>query len=918
MSATLEPAGTRLAKVPDAQFAYPAHWEADVVLRDGGVVHVRPIRPEDAEAVHIFHAGQSAESIYLRFFAPLPRLSDREVARFTQVDHVDRVGLVATLGDAIVGIARYDRVDDGRAEVAFNISDAHQGRGIGSVLLEHLAAAARERGITKFVAEVLPQNRKMMGVFTEAGYEVSHSYEDGVIALSFDISPTEHSDEVRESREHRSESRSMQTLLTPRAVVVVGASRDPDSIGHRLLENIVAQGFTGALHVVNPEAAEVLGVRSHSRVDEVPGPVDLAVVAVPAPAVNDVVRDCARAGVRGLVVVSSGFAETGEEGRSRQQTLVQLARAHGMRVVGPNSFGMVNNDPEVRLNASLAPQLPPPGRLGLFSQSGALGIAVLASAARRGLGISTFVSAGNRADVSGNDVMQYWIDDQATDAVGLYLESMGNPRKFSRIARRLSRVKPVIVVKSGLSTFGVPPGHAVRPTRMPREALDEMLRQAGVIRVENLHQMFDVAQLVVHQPLPAGARVAVVTNSTALGALAAEACQSWGLQVQHGPVNMESEATAEQFREALTAAFVDEDVDSVVVCFIPPLVTLDEAVVRALAEVAADSQKTCVATFLGMRGVTDVLSPGHPAGVDAAANRVPAYPTPEDAVRALAAATRYGQWRRRDPGARVAPAGITRERAHLLVERLTPGDPDGVWLADEDAAELLDAYGIHLWPSYPADDPDGAVAAARRLGYPVALKATAKHLRHRADLGGVRLDIAGDVELLDDFTDMRAQLADVGGQAGLVVQAMAPVGVACVVRSTEDPLFGPVVEFGVGGPPTELLGDIARRIPPLREGDVADLVRSVRAAPLLFGHRGAEPVDTDALEDVLSRVSVLADDLPEVADLELNPVVVSGRGAAVLSARIRLAPPVGRTDTDRRQLPGWPERSGDDDPVTSP
>jgi acyl-CoA synthetase (NDP forming)/RimJ/RimL family protein N-acetyltransferase len=932
MTVTLVGASSRLAKVPDVPIAYPAHWEADVVLRDGGVVHVRPIRPEDAEAVHIFHAGQSAESIYLRFFAPLPRLSDREVARFTQVDHVDRVGLVATLGDAIVGIARYDRLDDGgKAEVAFNISDAHQGRGIGSVLLEHLAAAARERGITRFYAEVLPQNRKMMGVFTEAGYEVSHSYEDGVIALSFDISPTEHSDEVRESREHRSEARSMQTLLTPRAVVVVGASRDPDSIGHRLLENMLAGGFAGALHVVNPEAAEVLGVPSHSRVDEVPGPVDLAVVAVPAPAVNDVVRDCARAGVRGLVVVSSGFAETGEEGRSRQQTLVRLARENGMRVVGPNSFGMVNNDPQVRLNASLAPQLPPPGRLGLFSQSGALGIAVLASAARRRLGISTFVSAGNRADVSGNDVMQYWIDDPATDAVGLYLESMGNPRKFSRIARRLSRVKPVIVVKSGLSTFGVPPGHAVRPTRMPREALDEMLRQAGVIRVENLHQMFDVAQLVVHQPLPAGSRVAVVTNSTALGSLAAEACQSWGLQVQHGPVNVASEATADQFREALTAAFADEDVDSVVVCFIPPLVTLDEAVVRALAEVAAASQKTCVATFLGMRGVTDGLSPREAdeldeadrveviEGVDAAdgldgfagaGHRVPAYPTPEDSVRALAAATRYAHWRRRDPGARVAPAGLDRDRAHQLVERLTPADPDGGWLSQDDATGLLDAYGIRLWPAYAVHDADSAIAAARRLGYPVALKATAEHLRHRADLGGVRLGIAGDAELLDDLADMQAQLAGTGDPAGLVVQSMAPVGVACVVRSTEDPLFGPVVEFGVGGPPTELLGDIARRIPPLRESDVADLVRSVRAAPLLFGHRGAEPVDTDALEDVLARVSVLADDLPEVAELELNPVVVSARGASVLSARVRLAPPVGRTDSDRRQLPGWPERPG--------
>jgi acyl-CoA synthetase (NDP forming)/GNAT superfamily N-acetyltransferase len=916
--------------VAPVQTAYPAHWEADVVLRDGGVVHVRPIRPGDAEAVHVFHAGQSPESIYLRFFAPLPRLSDREVARFTQVDYVDRVGLVATLGDAIVGIARYDRIEDGRAEVAFNISDAHQGRGIGSVLLEHLAAAARERGITHFVAEVLPQNRKMMGVFTEAGYEVSHHYEDGVIALSFDISPTEHSDEVRESREHRSEVRSMQTLLTPRSVVVVGASRDPDSIGHRLLENILAGGFTGSLHAVNPEADEVLGVRSHAQVDQVPGPVDLAVVAVPAAAVNDVVRDCARAGVRGLVVVSSGFAEVDDEGRARQEALVRLARAHGMRVLGPNSFGMVNNDPGVRLNASLAPQLPPPGRLGLFSQSGALGIAVLASSARRGLGISTFVSSGNRADVSGNDVMQYWIDDPATDAVGLYLESMGNPRKFSRIARRLSRVKPVIVVKSGLSTFGVPPGHTVRATRMPREALDEMLRQAGVIRVENVHQMFDVAQLVVHQPLPAGTRVAVVTNSTALGSLAAEACQSWGLQVQHGPVNVPSEATVDEFTEAITAAFAHEDVDSVVVCFIPPLVTLDEALVRALAEVAAGSDKTCVATFLGMRGVSDVVPTGAADGavgsaadgdpaevVDRAADgsadrpsdgavadrRVPTYPTPEDSVRALAAATRYAQWRRRDRGPRVTPSGLSREKARRLVERLTPVDPDGAWLTDEDATELLDSYGIRLWPALPVHDPTSALEAAHQLGYPVVLKATAEHLRHRADLGGVRLDITSDAELLDDLQHMQ-RLPGAGGEAGLVVQAMAPVGVACVVRSTEDPLFGPVVEFGVGGPPSELLGDIARRIPPLREGDVADLVRSLRAAPLLFGHRGTQPVDTDALEDVLARVSVLADDLPEVAQLELNPVVVSPSGAAVLGARVRLARPVVRADSDRRRLPG--------------
>jgi acyl-CoA synthetase (NDP forming)/RimJ/RimL family protein N-acetyltransferase len=875
--------------------AYPAHWEADVVLRDGGVVHLRPIRPEDHDAVQAFHVAQSPESVYLRFFAPLPRLSERDLERFTNVDHRDRVGLVATLGDAIVGIGRYDRVGGSTAEVAFNISDAHQGRGVGSVLLEHLAAAARERGITRFVADVLPQNRKMMGVFTHAGYEVSHHYDDGVIALSFDITRSEHADRVRASREQRAEARSVQALLHPQSVVVVGASRSEDTIGHRLLENLVAAGFAGQLHAVNPEAAQVAGVRSVARVSDVPTPVDLAVVAVPAEAVEAVVSDCAAAGVRGLVVVSGGFAETGEEGRRRQESLVRRARSLGMRVVGPNSFGMVNTDPQVRLNASLAPAMPPAGRLGLFSQSGALGIAVLDSATRRGLGVSSFVSAGNRADLSGNDLMQYWQDDPATEAVGLYLESVGNPRKFTRVARRLARSKPVIVVKSGQSTFGVPAGHAVRQSRLPREALDQLLSQAGVMRVENIHQLFDVAQLAVHQPLPAGSRVAVVTNSDALSALAADACASWGLEVVHGPVAVPSEATATQFRAALTDAFGDEDVDSVVTGFMPPLVTLDREVAVALAEVAAASDKTCVTTFLGMHGVTEALS--------SSTRTVPAYPTPEDAVRALVSATRYAEWRRRDRGAVVTKPGLLRDHARALVEKLRPDDPDGMWLGQADAAALLAAYGIELWPEFRVTSPDEAAAAAERAGYPVALKATAGHLRHRADLGAVRLDIGAEDELRADLAEMAAALG-CSGPGAFAVQAMAPAGVACVVRSTEDPLFGPVVEFGVGGPPTELLGDVARRTPPLREGDLADLVRGVAAAPLLFGHRGAQPVDIEALEDVVARVSLLADDLPEVADLELNPVIASPQGAAVLGARVRLAPPPGRTDADTRRLPG--------------
>jgi acyl-CoA synthetase (NDP forming)/GNAT superfamily N-acetyltransferase len=982
--------------VDDAEPAptYPAHWEADVVLKDGATVHLRPIGPDDAASLRRFHAGQSEDSIYLRYFAPMPRLSARDVHHFTHVDHVDRVAFVCTLGDAIVGIARYDRIDDagdgagggaghdagnggaGRsAEIAFNVSDAHRGRGLGSVLLEHLAAAARENGIDRFVAEVLPRNRRMLTVFAEAGYEVSSRFDDGVVEVEFDLAPTDRSRAVMEAREHRAEAISMQRLFTPGSVAIIGAGRRSGTVGHRLLTDLVEGGFAGRVHVIHPEAEEVLGVRTVHRLDELTEPVDLAVVAVPADAVLPVVRECAAAGVRGLVVVSSGFAETGPEGLARQRELVRLARANGLRVVGPNSWGMINAAADVRLNVSLVPRLPAEGRLGLFSQSGGLAVAVLDAVSRRGLGVSTFLSAGNRADVSGNDCLQYWEEDPATDAVAMYMESFGNPRKFSRIARRLARVKPVIVLKSGGSSFGArtvspatPPGHAVRRSAAPWAAFDSMLKQSGCIRVETLNQMLDVAQLVLHQPLPAGPRVGIVGNSDALGALIADACDGWGLEVAHGPVSLAPQATPEQFRVALEDAF-SRAVDAVVATFIPPIATDAEEVARVLAEVSAAHPIPVVACFLGERRVSAQLPVPPGSG-----RTIPSYPTPEEAVRALAAVQRYAAWRRRDPGRRVDPPGIDRAAARALVadalvdgamgdgalvdgapaggalgggaakdggtrdeartagasvadgsEKETPGEGTarertsgerageadhgtGVLLGPEATGALLAAFGIELWPQIPVEGPGDAAAAAARLGYPVALKATASHLRHRIDLGGVRLDIADEPELLDDLAQLRRRFASVDAgpldPGRLVVQRMAPPGVACVVRSSEDPLFGPVVSFGLGGDATELLGDVAHRIPPLTDVDVADLVRSVRAAPKLFGHHGAAPVDVPALEDLLARVSCLADELPEVAELELNPVVVSVGGLAVLGARIRVTPRVGRADSARRELPG--------------
>lgn len=877
---------------------YPIAWEADVVLRDGTVASVRPIRPADGDALRRFHNAQSDESIYLRFFAPLRRLSDADVHRFTHVDYTDRVALVVTMREDIIGVGRFDRLDARSAEVAFNISDHYQGKGIGSVLLEHLAAIARDVGIARFTAEVLPQNRKMLAVFSDAGYEVARRVEDGVVEVGFDIEPTDRSRAVEMSREHRAEAQSLRSVLTPDTIAVVGASRRTDTFGGQLLDRLLESGFAGRVVPVNPSSKKVRRLTCYPSVRDVPGTVDLAIVAVPAEAVLDVVDDCAEVGVKALLVVSAGFAEDGPEGAARQSELVRRARGAGMRVIGPNSFGIINNDPEVRLNATLAPTLPPPGRLGLFAQSGALGIAVLASAARRNLGISTFGSAGNRADVSGNDFMQYWIDDASTDAVGLYLESMGNPRKFSRIARKLALIKPVIVVKSGVSRFGVPPGHEVRETKARPEVFRAMLNQAGVIRVENVHQLFDVGQLVVHQPLPAGDRVAVVGNSAALGALTGDACASWGLTVAHGPVSLPSEASAEDFHAALRRAFEDPGVDSVVSCFIPPLATGDADVAAAVRAAAADSDKPCVATFLGLRGVDDR---GSVTGTGGESRAIPVYAMPEDAVRALAAATRYGQWRARDHGTPVAPVGINRRVAEDVVETVLSVHPNGRRLTHDEATALLSAYGVDLWGQREVATVEDAVAAAERVGYPVVLKSVAPMVRHQGGSGGVRVDLDGERSLRAAWASLSERLAPLQADR-FVVQRMASQGVACVVSSDEDPLFGPVIGFSVAGLPTELLGDVAYRIPPLTDVTVSELISSVKAAPVLHGYRGQTPVHRAALADLIARISVLADDMPEVASLVLNPVNAHPGGVEVLGAEISVAPAPRRIDPGRRSL----------------
>jgi acyl-CoA synthetase (NDP forming)/GNAT superfamily N-acetyltransferase len=880
----------------------PAHWEADVVAADGGTVHLRPITPEDADGLNGLMERSSDQTRYYRFFGPTTRLSERELHRFTHVDHDTRVAFVVLLGDQVIAVGRYDRLPGtADAEVAFLVEDAHQGRGLGSVLLEHLAAAGRERGIERFVADVLAQNSRMVRVFRDAGFHAERSFEDGVVHLTFPIAQTDDALAVAYEREQRSESRSIARLLTPTSVAVVGASTGEGKIGNAVLRHLLDYGFAGPVYPVNPAARHVRGVPAWPNVESIPADVDLAVLAVPADEVADVVEACRRKRVKGLVVISGGFGETGPEGRDAERRLVAAARASGMRVVGPNCLGIVNTDPDVRLNASLAPMVPGRGRVGFFAQSGALGIALLERARSRGIGLSTFVSAGNRADVSGNDLLQYWATDPGTEVVLLHLESFGNPRKFARLARTVGRTKPVVAVKSGRHG-GVTPGLAATSVTVPEQSVGALFASAGVIRVDTVAQLFDVGTLLAHQPLPEGDRVAVVGNSTALGVLVTDSLLEEGLTPAFpAPVDIGASGTPEDFRATLRVALDDDGVDAVVAVFLPPLMGGSEEFGAALREAATGATKPVVATFLSTEGIPPELAVPDENGMPGRGS-VPSFSTPERAVIALAKVAQYARWRRRPVGSLPELPDVDEQGARELVLRVLQDSPGGRELEGDELIALLAAYGIPLLRTRTVTDVEQAVAAAEQIGYPVVLKSTAPWLRHRPDLGGTRLDLA-------DADDVRSAFAAIPAGDPMLVQEMAAPGVACVVEIVDDPSFGGLVSFGLGGVATDLLGDRAFRTLPLTDLDAAELVREPRAWPLLDGYRGSEPADVAALEELLLRVARLADDLPEVLSLSLEPVIVGppnpwhgGRSLVVAGGAATVGPPTGRVDPGPRRM----------------
>ena len=881
--------------------AYPLAYDVDVALRDGSTVHVRPVKDDDAEAMRTFLGGLSQKSLGLRFFG-MPNL-EWATHWSTDVDYADRFALVATTGHehTIVAHAAYIRTAPNRAEVAFMVADAWQQHGIATILLAHLASAAEEHGIAILVAEVLPANARMISVLRESGFAVEVRPGDGTITVEL---PTSRSPETRarfEQREQVAAVAAVRHFLAPRSVAVVGASRKRGTVGGEILRNLIAGGFTGAIHPINPHARRIEGLATHASLATAPEGIELAVIAVPGPQVNAIARECAAAGVRALLVISAGFAEMGPEGIERQKELLAICRDAGMRLIGPNCLGVASTAEEIRLNATFAAHAPPAGNVGFSSQSGGLGIAIIEAADRLGLGLSSFVSVGNKADISGNDLLEYWEEDEGTDVVLFYLESFGNPRRFSRIARRIARRKPIAALKSGRSAAGAraTSSHTGAMVAASDVTIDALFRQAGVIRTDTMRELFDVGALLSSQPIPRGGRVAIVTNAGGPGILCADACQAAGLEVVEldeevgerlaaflapeaslgNPVDMIATATADSYRRTIETLVDAQACDAIVAIFVPPLVTRAEDVARALQEAARESDGVAVgAVFMTSEG---------PPRIDGAALGVPCFEFPEDAARAVAHAAGHGRWCER-PAGEIPELADARsdEAAGVIAASLADG---GGWLSPESVAALFAAYGLPLIAGRVAPGAKQAAEAAGEMGGRVVIKGLAPGLVHKSDAGAVRLGLEGPEEVAVAAKEIERSLADAGYELdGLLVQPMAEPGVELLMGVVNDESFGPVIACGAGGTSAEVLGDVAVRITPLTDLDADEMIRSLRTFSLLQGYRGSRAADLDAVKDVLLRLSALVEAHPEVAELDANPVVAGPGGAVILDARVRV------------------------------
>lgn len=879
--------------------------DAHVVLRDGSTVHVRLMRQSDEPGLVKLFQSLSEEARCQRFFCPI-KDSALEAEAHREANLQDTFSLLAVHGveEEVVGHAFYAALNQTRAEVAFTIADEFRGRGLATILLGQLADVAAANGIQVFEAEVMGSNQAMLHVFRESGFPIEVSATAGTLHVTFPTTLTAAAIERFEHREALAAVNALKSFFKPSAVAVVGASRKRGSIGGEIFRNLLRYGFEGPVYPVNPNARVIQSVTAYSTIAEIPGPVELAIIVVPAEEVIDAASACAHKGVKALVVISAGFSETGDVGQRRQAELVRVCRESGMRLIGPNCMGIANTDKEVRLDATFAPTEPTFGRVGFSSQSGALGLAILEYAESLGLGLSTFVSVGNKADISGNDLLQYWEADEGTDVILLYLESFGNPKKFSRIARRVGQKKPIVVVKSGRSTAGAraTSSHTGALIAASDVTVDALFRQSGVIRTDTLEELFDIAALLANQPLPNGKHVGIITNAGGPAILCADACEARGLHIPllnendqqklrdrldpsastANPVDLIASATADHYRFVIETVAADPNIDSLIVIFTPPLATQAEDVATAIMEETKKLKrsKPVVTVFVSPHPVPQALTSEQ--------LRIPCYRFPETAAIALARAARYQEWRTKPESTFPQFDDLNRdEAAAIIASALLRGSG---WLTSQETTSLLACYGLPIVDQQILTTPEEAAIIAEAMNCKVALKAMGPNLIHKTELNAVQLNLSGADEVRAAAQQMLNRLTSIGkAPAEFVVQPMVTGGVEMLVGVVHDPQFGPVIACGAGGTQVELFRDVSIRLTPLANEDASEMIRELKSYPLLNGFRGRPVCDVDALENGLLRLSTMVDDIPQIVEMDCNPFVVLEKGAAILDARIRIA-----------------------------
>lgn len=872
------------------------------LLADGTTVCIRPVRRDDHDQVQGLYEEMSPENLRLRFFAASRRSAGMAADRACAEPRPGYRVLLAETGGRVIGLAEYDSGGTGDpAEISIAVADGLHHRGVGTLLVEHLVSAARAEGITSFTADALSENHEVLKLFADLGLRTTRRFEGPEVRCAIALDQSDTYLTAVEERGRAADVASLEPLLRPRTVAVVGAGRKPGSVGRAILHHLHSGGYAGRLFAVNPRASSILGVPCHSSVGALPKTPDLAVLAVPATAIPAAAEDCGKAGVRALLVVTAGLDA------DQVRALLAACRAYGMRLVGPNCLGISNTDPELRLDATFAAGHPRPGTAGVAVQSGGVGIALLDGLSRLGIGVSSFASLGDKYDVSGNDMLQWWESDGRTDLALLHLESFGSPRAFSRTARRVTRRMPVLTVDAGRTDEGrrAAASHtAAAATRtMTRQAL---FTQAGITATRSIGELLEAAALLHAQPLPGGPRVAIVTNAGGAGVLAADACAEIGLELPApgtelidalldvlppgaaagNPVDATAAVTEEQLTDCVDRIMGYGDVDAVLVALVPTAVAAatGDDLVRALTSAPGRRTKPIVAVRLEQALPVELL----PAAED---TTIPAYAEPQAAARALAHAARRAAWLARPVGTVPGLDGVETNRAHAFVEAYLDRHPDGGWLDPRECAELLGCYGIPQLAWAWADTENDAVLAAERLRGAdgrVVMKGHWPGLVHKTAEHAVHLDLRGDSQVRAAFRDLETRFA--GLLEGVVIQPLADRGTELFAGVVQDQVFGPLLLFGLGGTATEVLADHAARLAPLTDHDVHDLITAPRCAPLLFGAHGARPVDLQGLEQLLLRLSRMASDLPQLAEADFNPVLATPGGVTVLDARVRLLP----------------------------